>query len=167
MKSSNIIISLILGVAIVLSGCKSKSDKSAYVPPTATGIQMGTPHQDQGQGQGQVFHMVEPVNREKLEVVKKVVSLGELLSAPTEYGDKLVKISGKVTKVNNAIMGTNWAHITSKINDANNYDLTITTHETVQVGDIVTFEGKITLKKDFGSGYSYDILMEDGVLVSN
>ena len=30
-----------------------------------------------------------------------------------------------------------------------------------KVGEIVTFEGKITLNKDFGSGYFYNIIMED------
>ena len=43
----------------------------------------------------------------------------------------------------------------------NNFDLTVTTNSTVNVGDVVTFEGKIVLNKDFGYGYSYKVLLED------
>lgn len=33
--------------------------------------------------------------------------------------------------------------------------------EQVNVGDVVAFEGKISLNKDFGAGYAYDVLMEE------
>jgi len=35
----------------------------------------------------------------------------------------------------------------------------------MQVGDVVTFEGVITLDKDFGAGYFYKVIMEEAVLV--
>lgn len=41
------------------------------------------------------------------------------------------------------------------------FDLTITTNEKVNVGDVITFEGKISLNKDFGAGYSYKVIMEE------
>ncbi len=34
------------------------------------------------------------------------------------------------------------------------------------VGDEVTFKGKLTLKKNFGSGYFYEVIMEDAVLIN-
>jgi hypothetical protein len=33
----------------------------------------------------------------------------------------------------------------------------------VKDGDIITFEGKVALNKDFGHGYKYDILLEESV----
>jgi hypothetical protein len=33
------------------------------------------------------------------------------------------------------------------------------------VGDVVTFEGTVTLKKDFGAGYYYEVIVEDGKLL--
>ena len=33
--------------------------------------------------------------------------------------------------------------------------------EGLKVGDKVVFEGVISLQKDFGAGYKYDIIMED------
>ena len=34
------------------------------------------------------------------------------------------------------------------------------------MGDEVTFKGKKSVNKDFGSGYRYDVIMEDAVLVN-
>ena len=77
------------------------------------------------------------------------------------YADKSVKIKGKVVKVNNGIMSKNWVHIQDGTSNGSNFDLTVTTNSTVNVGDVVTFEGKIVLNKDFGYGYSYKVLLED------
>jgi hypothetical protein len=41
-------------------------------------------------------------------------------------------------------------------------DLTITTAGTLpNVGDTVVVTGNVTLNKDFGMGYAYDVLVED------
>ena len=34
----------------------------------------------------------------------------------------------------------------------------------VSVGDVIVFEGTITLDKDFGAGYFYEIIMEETIL---
>jgi hypothetical protein len=54
-------------------------------------------------------------------------------------------------------MGKNWVHI----RDKSGKDLTITTNSVVNVSDAVAFKGKITLDKDFGAGYKYDVIMEE------
>ena len=43
-------------------------------------------------------------------------------------------------------------------------DLTVTTEENIALGAIVSLEGVITLDKDFGAGYRYDIIMEKAML---
>jgi len=75
-----------------------------------------------------------------------------------------VLIKGQVTKVNRAIMEKNWVHLQDGTGDSGGFDLTVTTQEQVNVGDVVTFEGKITLNKDFGAGYSYEVIMEQAKL---
>lgn len=92
------------------------------------------------------------------------VTIGDLFSNKDSHADKTVLIKGQVTKVNRAIMGKNWVHIQDGTDSSGKFDLTITTMEEVNVGDIVTFEGKIVLNKDFGAGYAYDVLMEDARL---
>jgi hypothetical protein len=92
------------------------------------------------------------------------ITIGELFTNRDFYGDKTVLIKGQVTKVNRAIMDRNWVHLQDGTGDSGGFDLTVTTDEEVNVGDVVTFEGKITLNKDFGSGYSYEVLMEQAKL---
>jgi hypothetical protein len=60
-----------------------------------------------------------------------------------------------------AIMGKNWIHVQDGTEAAGNYDLTVTTQGTAKVGDVVVVEGGISLNKDFGAGYKYDVIMED------
>ena len=70
-------------------------------------------------------------------------------------------------KVNQAVMGKNWVHVQDGTDDAGNFDLTITTQDMAAIGEEVVFKGKLTLNKDFGAGYSYEVIMEDAVLVSS
>ncbi len=89
------------------------------------------------------------------------ITIAKLFANKKSYENKIVKIRGKVTKYNSGIMDKNWAHIQDGTSNGENFDLTVTTKKDVKVGDVVTFEGKIGLNKDFGYGYSYDVIMED------
>lgn len=101
----------------------------------------------------------------KIEKAKNGTSLSELFSAKKSFSGKSIIVKGKVVKVNNGIMDKNWVHIVDGTQFENKNDLTITTAETVNIGDIVTFTGVIVLDKDFGQGYIYDILLEEGKLI--
>jgi hypothetical protein len=48
--------------------------------------------------------------------------------------------------------------------DAGTHDLTVTSRDRVAVGDIVTISGPITLGKDFGAGYAYDVMVEGATI---
>lgn len=102
---------------------------------------------------------------EKTEVsVDKVaggVTLAELFKTPEKFEGKTIKVKAKVTKVNNEIMEKNWLHIQDGTEFNGTFDLTVTTKDLVNVNDVLTFEGKVSLNKDFGYGYSYKILLED------
>jgi len=108
-------------------------------------------------------HGKKPVIGQKeisIEPVEGGITIGELFSNRDSYANKSVLIKGQVTKVNRAIMGRNWIHLQDGTSGSGSYDLTVTTQDEVSVGDVVTFEGTIVLKKDFGAGYAYDVLME-------
>ena len=64
-------------------------------------------------------------------------------------------------------MGKNWVHFQDGTSYEGAYDLMITTQENAQVGDVVIFEGVISLDKDFGAGYFYNVILEEAVLNSN
>ena len=112
-------------------------------------------------------HQTKP-EPEKMEVsiepAEGGITIGELFANRDSYADKTVLIKGQVTKVNRAIMDRNWVHLQDGTSDSDNFDLTVTTTEEVNVGDVVTFEGKISLNKDFGAGYSYEVIMEEAKL---
>lgn len=93
------------------------------------------------------------------------VSISQLYAARNDYSGKKIKMRGQVVKVNDEVMGKNWIHIQDGTKDGENFDLTITTLDKVTVGEVVTFEGTITLKKDFGYGYFYELIMEEATLV--
>jgi hypothetical protein len=114
-------------------------------------------------------HQMKPELEKKeisIEPARGGITIGELFANRDSYADKTVLIKGQVTKVNRAIMDRNWVHLQDGTGDSGSFDLTITTNDEVNVGDVATFEGKITLKKDFGAGYSYEVLMEEASLKS-
>jgi len=93
------------------------------------------------------------------------ISITDLYAKRDEYAGKTIKMKGQVVKINNEVMGKNWIHIQDGTGSEGDFDLTITTQDKAEVGDVVTFEGSITLKKDFGYGYFYEVIMEDAKLV--
>lgn len=98
---------------------------------------------------------------EHIDPAKGGVTIAELYTNKEKYAGKIVKVRGKVTKFNAKIMGRNWIHIQDSKDNQGKFDLTATTKEEVQVGVIITLEGMLTLDKDFGAGYFYDLILED------
>jgi hypothetical protein len=98
-----------------------------------------------------------------LEKESGELTIAQIFENPDNYANKEVEIRGVVVKVNKQVMGKNWIHIQdgSKFNDR--FDLTITSQNLPEINDEVTFKGTIILNKDFGAGYFYDVIMEDGV----
>lgn len=93
------------------------------------------------------------------------LSIAKLYADRQNYDGKQIKMKGQVTKINMGVMDKNWVHIQDGTSDSGNFDLTITTTDEVKMDEVVTFEGTIHLKKDFGYGYFYEVIMEDAKLV--
>lgn len=101
----------------------------------------------------------------KLPIAKNGITLQTLFANTSDYANKSIIVKGIVVKVNDGIMNKNWVHIIDGTKHNELADLTITTLETVKLGDTVTFSGKVILNKDFGQGYKYDVLVEDAKLI--
>lgn len=73
-----------------------------------------------------------------------------------------ITVRGEVVKYNPGIMGTNWVHLQDGTGSAGEgtHDLTVTTDDRVQVGDVVTATGTVAVDRDFGSGYRYEVIVE-------
>lgn len=98
----------------------------------------------------------------KIEPLENGISISELFMNKGKYADKTIRIKGKVTKYNANIMQKNWIHLEDGSENSSKYDFTATSEMEAQVGEIITIEGKIVLNKDFGSGYKYELIMENG-----
>lgn len=96
--------------------------------------------------------------------IKGGVLISELFENSKKYEGKKIKVIGEVTKFSSGILAKNWVHFQDGTAHDGAYDLMITTQENVYVGEQVIFEGKISLDRDFGAGYTYKIIMEEAVL---
>ncbi len=98
------------------------------------------------------------------DTLKVEISIASLLENKKLYSGKKIIIKGKVTKFSASIMNKNWIHIQDGTSFSGKKDLTITSTQEVKIGDNIRAEGTITLDKDFGSGYFFDVIMEDAEL---
>jgi hypothetical protein len=92
------------------------------------------------------------------------ITIAELFKNKERYNGKVVKIRGQVTRFKSKIMGKNWAHLQDGTSFGDKFDLTATLSSTLAVGDIVTIEGMVAINKDFGSGYFFEIILEDAAI---
>ena len=90
--------------------------------------------------------------------MKSVAAINENM---TNLVGQKVSAQGKVVKVNDGIMKRNFIHVQDGTGDANSNNLIVTSKQTARVGDEVTVSGVVVLNRDFGSGYSYPLLIED------
>ena len=90
----------------------------------------------------------------------------EIFQQQDALSGKPVLVRGKAVKVSNGILGKNWIHLRDGSGEDGSNDLTVTTTSTVQVGETVTARGTLNQDRDFGSGYTYDVLLEDANLLT-
>lgn len=82
----------------------------------------------------------------------------------TALSGKEVQVVGKVVKVNNGIMGRNFVHVQDGTGTDTTNNLIVTSKNTAAVGDRVSVVGRVVLNREFGSGYTYPLLIEDTVI---
>ncbi len=94
------------------------------------------------------------------------MTVAEVVGRRAELKDQIVLVRGKVVKYNSDIMGWNWLHLRdgsgSAVDESN--DLVVTTEDEAKIGDVVTAIGIVRTDIDFGSGYTYNVLLEEATL---
>jgi predicted RNA-binding protein len=148
----------IIGVLALLSvSCRGPLAKPGAMEQQITNpAPTGTAHME-----------VAKAGKEDLTIEKAEggITIAELFSNKKDYSGKIVRIKGKVTKVNPAIMEKNWIHLQDGTIYEGEFDLTVTADILPEAGSIVTIEGKVALDKDFGYGYSYPVLLEEAKII--
>jgi hypothetical protein len=89
-------------------------------------------------------------------------TVGEIFEKRSALNKKTVVVRAKVVKVSAGIMNTNFIHLQDGTGDSkkSTNNLVATSDDLPSVGDVVTMKGTIVKDKDFGSGYSYTVIME-------
>jgi hypothetical protein len=89
-------------------------------------------------------------------------TIAQLFADRALLNGKEVAVRGQVVKVSPNIMDRNWVHLQDGSGDptAKTNDLTLTTEQTVVVGQVVVARGTLAADRDFGMGYRYDAIVE-------
>ena len=91
-------------------------------------------------------------------------TVAQLYAKKAKLEKKPIVVSGRVVKVTTHIMKRNWIHIQdgSGSEKKKTNDLIITSQDLPKEGDLVTARGTLYNNIDFGSGYRYSLIMQDG-----
>jgi hypothetical protein len=90
-------------------------------------------------------------------------TVAEVWAQKAALKDKPVTSHGTVVKFTAGVLGKNWLHLRdgSGSREKADDDVTVTTGDAAAVGDVVTVAGTVRLDRDFGSGYSYAVIVEE------
>ncbi len=104
-----------------------------------------------------------PMHTEENVVHKGTVRIADVVKNPQKYEGHTIQIKGVCTKINPNIMKRNWIHV--KDGSQDDYDMVVTSNSYVPEGKEFTMRAEVHLNQDFGAGYNYDLILENGVLV--
>jgi len=152
---------LALTVVAILAGCSKKEPAPAETAaaPTTAPAATEAPAMPADHPAAKPGEEVDLSGIAKAEGGKTVA---EVFAEKASLAGKPVTVRGKVVKVNGGIMGKNWLHVRDGSGAEGTNDLTVTTAaELPELGTIVVVTGPVTLDKDFGMGYQYDVIVED------
>lgn len=96
-----------------------------------------------------------------LKPAKDGKTVAEIYASAAKLEGQSIKVRGKVVKYNANILGKNWLHIQDGTGSAGSNDLLVTSADPAKRGDTVLVEGQVVRNKDFGSGYKYELLLEN------
>ena len=89
------------------------------------------------------------------------LSLEALYAQRQALAGEQVVVRGRVVKVNRGIFGAHWYHVQDGSGAKAPHDLTITSSDEAQLGQIITARGQLTIDHDLGFGYFYDAILLD------
>lgn len=132
--------------------------------PSMPAEMTNTPNMQIPEGHPPLTGMTPPptIDFSGLTKVEGGYTVGDIYAEKSKLSGQTIKVRGKVVKFSPQIMGTNWIHIQDGTGEqaAATHDLTITSDTQVKIGDTIVIEGPLTLDKDFGYGYQYDLIIE-------
>jgi hypothetical protein len=117
------------------------------------------------QARGSTASSVPPgVVLDGIEKAPGGLTVAEILEKGNALSGKDVAVRGRVVKFTGGVLGKNWLHLRDGSGAGGAADVTVTTEADAAIGDLVLARGRVATKQDFGSGYSYDVLIQDATL---
>lgn len=104
-----------------------------------------------------------PMHTDENVVHNGTVRIADVVNDPRKYEGHTIQVKGICAKINPNIMDRNWIHV--KDGSQDDYDMVITSNSYVPEGKEFTMRAVVHLNRDFGAGYAYDLILENGVLV--
>ena len=144
-----------LGTVLALAGCGREPAAPAPAAPAGSAAPMSAeqPHP-------MPSAEVADVDLSGIEQPEGGVTIAELYAGKAELAGQTVTVRGKVVKVNPNIMGRNWVHLRAGSGADGTNNLAVTTDQLPHVGDTVLVVGTLVADKDFGMGYTYELIIE-------
>ena len=129
--------------------------------------QKGSSESAPGDGDAGVGPQAEP-QVSAIERIEGGHTVGEIIAGKTSLAGSEVAVRGKVIKMNTAIMGRNWLHLSDgTVGPDGEQEVTVRTEDIPTVGSTVVVRGTVTTDRDFGSGYKYSVLIEDAKVTAD
>jgi hypothetical protein len=90
-------------------------------------------------------------------------TIAEIYGKSRKLEKKRVVVRGRVVRVSQKIMKRNWVHLEDGTGSKSGKtgELVFTTSELPKEGDVVNATGTLYNNLDFGSGYRYNVLIQD------
>ena len=101
-------------------------------------------------------------NGKRISPSAGTIAIADLVKNPQAFAGQKVKLKGKCVKINPNIMNRHWIHLQDGSRD--DFDLVITSEQFVPEGEEIVIEAVVSLNKDFGAGYQYDLILENGII---
>jgi hypothetical protein len=148
-----------MSVLLLLAGCSKEP------PPAGEAPAAQAPAPSSEAAQPHPVPTASPVADVDLTGIEKAEggkTVAEVFAEKDQLAGANVVVRGKVVKTNAGVMGKNWLHVRDGSGAEGTNDLTVTTASVLpEVGSTVVVSGPLTLDKDFGMGYRYDVIIED------
>ncbi|HWI41315.1 MAG TPA: DNA-binding protein [Verrucomicrobiae bacterium] len=105
---------------------------------------------------------------EKIAKAPGGYSIAQLHAAKAKLERKTVSVRGRVSKVSTGILKRNWIHLQDGSGNAsrNTHTIIVTSKTVPAVGEVVVARGTVRQNIDLGSGYRYDVIIDDAVITA-
>lgn len=156
---------------VVFSAGLSNSESLKMSPAAIKMVHQGVPGAAGNEkGAQQPAKQVKPDAPRSKKITKaqgaNAYTVAEVFAKRGKLQKKQVVVRGRVTQIAERIMKKNWVHIEdgtgNKAKKTN--QLVVTTKQLPKEGDVVTVTGTLYNNLDFGSGYRYEVLIQDAKL---